>query len=610
MIALIDATACHDCLDKLKLTEARFRAFANAAFDVVFCMSPDWSETRFVHGRDFVADCSEPSRDWLETYLPPSERPRMQAMITDAIEHGRTFEAEIQVNRVDGSTGWAHSRAVPVRDDQDRIVEWFGAAVDVSARKKAEITLQEREARLRAILRTAADAILTFGTDGIVRTVNPATERLFGHASSAMLGRHLSLLIPELERPGVRSILPEAGTAEQSTPTAREMRGQRRDGGRFPVEVTVSRVNHTGLHMAIVRDLTERRQTEERLRDAERLSAIGTLAAGLGHDMNTILLPIRARLDAVADIGLPDDVHRQFDEIRRGVDYLQNLADGLHQLSRDPSSDLESNARPTPLSLSDWWRHTGSLLRRAMPSHVHLTVALDDDLPDALVPPHALTQAILNLLVNAGKAVGENGRVMLWARCLDDGRVSIGVTDDGEGMSKKVRRHAADPFFTTRRRGLGTGLGLALVRRVATQAGGEFEIESAPGQGTTVVLKLPATESATLDDPRIEPAASIAIEDPRLASLAMGVLEAEGFTVVDVLDLGTAGVPPVALRLVDVGHLASATCDARPSSPPIILVGAARPDAILPRGVEVVPSTGSFDHFRTALQAAIERTLS
>jgi len=269
--------------------------------------------------------------------------------------------------------------------------------------------------------------------------------------------------------------------------------------------------------------------THGQLRTADRLASIGTLAAGLGHDMNNVLLPVRTRLDALDSANITPEVREHVDAIRRATNYLGQLSDGLHELSLDPEAgDLPFEAT----DIRTWWPRVAPLLARSLPRGVELTGDWPDDLPPVAAPPHRLTQAMLNLLVNAGEAVNGEGRVHVWARRCDDGiHVLLGVTDDGEGMSAEVRERALDPFYTTRKRGLGTGLGLSLVRGVAISAGGTVEIESTPGEGTTVTLTLlvaPPTPTATDNG---ELTAVISLSDRRAASLIGSILETAGCNV-------------------------------------------------------------------------------
>ncbi|MGE6784483.1 response regulator [Ensifer adhaerens] len=144
--------------ERLHESETRFRAFVTATSDIVYRMGPDWREMRFLQGKDFIADTDDPSESWLEKYVPTDDQAPVLARIGNAIRDKATFEMEHRVIRVDGSTGWAHSRAIPVLGSDDEIVEWFGAARDITARKRSEETqrllLSELSHRVKNMLAT------------------------------------------------------------------------------------------------------------------------------------------------------------------------------------------------------------------------------------------------------------------------------------------------------------------------------------------------------------------------------------------------------------------------------------------------------------------------
>jgi len=235
-----------------------------------------------------------------------------------------------------------------------------------------------------------------------------------------------------------------------------------------------------------------------RLHAADRLISLGTLAAGLGHDVNNVLLPVRARLNAIEHSGLTAVTRAHLVAVRSSIDYLQQISDGLRLLSRDPEQ-AASAAEVTRTNLSSWWCQVGVLLRRAVPMHVRVEASLPAGLPVVRIAPHWLTHAMLNLMVNAGEAIPEARRgalVRIVAAETSDGRaVRVGVTDNGHGMSASVRRRAFDLFFSTKPGRTNGGLGLPLARQALMRAGGSLEIESKSGRGTSAVLILPVEAS-------------------------------------------------------------------------------------------------------------------
>jgi len=282
----------------------------------------------------------------------------------------------------------------------------------------------------------------------------------------------------------------------------------RKDGTAIQIELSMSRAVlptlGTQYFIGIIRDITNQIDTSAsttversrmqhliteqtralatanlRLQLTDRLASLGTLAAGLGHDMNNVLLPVRARLNALEHGGLSPAAVRHIRAVRRSIAYLQHLSDGLHFLALNPDGPGIAGDADETTNVATWWTNMGPLLRKSLPPHVKLSVRLPRDLPEVRIPPHWLTQAILNLMVNAGEAAPKGRRgahVRLSAQTVDDGpnaTVRLSVSDNGRGMAPAIQRRAFDPFFTTKAREMGTGLGLPLVRKVAARAGGQ-----------------------------------------------------------------------------------------------------------------------------------------
>lgn len=275
----------------------------------------------------------------------------------------------------------------------------------------------------------------------------------------------------------------------------------------------------------------ELRSRNVQLRSSERMASLGTLSAGLGHDMGNLLLPVRLRLEAMEMKGIPDHLKDDVEAIGQCAEYLRRLASGLRQLSLDPN---QTGGMPDRTNLADWWNDIESFLNNTLPRDVELERVFDDDLPDVLMPKHRLTQAVFNLVQNAGDAIGPNaaGHVRVFARRVSqNGVIEIGVADDGPGMSPEVKARCLEPFFTSKTRGLSTGLGLSLVHGIVQRAGGQIQVESEPGHGTTFTLQLLAAPApVTLTDSHLIPSTSIqahlSLADLRLQTYIEALLRA------------------------------------------------------------------------------------
>lgn len=418
----------------------------------------------------------------------------------------------------------------------------------------------------------ALDPIITIDGGGIIQSASDSAERVLGWTPSELIGRNVNILMPEPYHSAHDGYLATYHRTGRTNIMNRPRRFEalHRDGTRVPIELCVSRADVPGggapLFVGIIRDMSEhaaaeRSRDEERarsqqllaeqtsalqqahvqLRMADRMASIGTLAAGLGHDMNNVLLPVRARLNALiasAQAGaLPAPDRKHVEEIKKSIAYLQQLADGLHFLAMDPESEGSEHSGEEITDLRHWWSQVGALLSRAVPKHVRVFASFPAVLPPVAVPSHGLTQAVLNLVVNAGEAIPaaparkrRQGAVRITARA-DGDQVRLGVADNGSGMTDEVLRRCFEMFFTTKPRGLGTGLGLALVRKVVSRAGGRVSVESAVGSGTTIILHLPAARPFATGAEDGAPAAAISIPDGRAAGLLRHLLETSGIAV-------------------------------------------------------------------------------
>jgi signal transduction histidine kinase len=228
--------------------------------------------------------------------------------------------------------------------------------------------------------------------------------------------------------------------------------------------------------------------SQNRLRLAERMAALGTFAAGLGHDMGNLLLPVRARLDVLGTYVLPSDVREDLDAIARCATYLQNLARGLRSLSKDPQ---EGQLGATDLHA--WLAAALPFLRHAVPPAIELRAEVPEGLGLAPLADHCLTQAVLNMVNNSSDAIGQaQGGQIVVSAARDGEWLTLSVADNGAGMSEEVRARCIEPFFTTKALTISTGLGLAIVHSLAAKAGGRVEIASKKGAGTSISMVMKA----------------------------------------------------------------------------------------------------------------------
>ncbi|MEC9372869.1 MAG: ATP-binding protein, partial [Planctomycetota bacterium] len=237
------------------------------------------------------------------------------------------------------------------------------------------------------------------------------------------------------------------------------------------------------------------------------------------------------------------------------------------------------------------------------PKRVRLEAEFDDDLPALAIDAAALTQAALNLITNASDAIGDSGRIRISAARAEDQMIHFSVSDDGAGMSDEARRHALDPFFTTKRRRMSTGLGLSLVRGVVQRVGGEVRIDSSPGRGSTVTLVLPSA-GAILNR---APTARIDVADDRIAGAVADVLESQGYRIAPTLESTRDG--GCLLAVLDSASELQQEIDAGRSAPVHrIVLGPDPGGEPSPHTTFIDPKAG-FSRLRTALENAARNAM-
>lgn len=437
--------------------------------------------------------------------------------------------------------------------------EWFVVVAhdDITEVKRAEQSVRENEARLRAVLTGASIVLFSLDASGRFLVSEGDGLRQLGLRDSEVVGHSVFELYAELPEvlADVRRAL--AGESFVSTTSVQGRVWETRysplpdDTGRCvgtigaAVDVTDRHATQKELALyrdhleALVRERTEQlHQSHQLLAQADRLASLGTLAAGLGHDIANLLLPMRCRLDALEALPLARPARAEVAALREAINLLQELCAGLRLCVMDPATSTE----PVPRTdLACWWRQVSMVMSRVLPQGVRFVQRVEPGALWTAIAPHKLAQAVLNLITNAAESTPPGGEVelMLGPASADASKVLIRVSDTGCGMSDEVLRHAMEPFFTTKKRGRSTGLGLTLVHAAVTSAGGSIDIRSKPGLGTTVDLLLPRADAPPAPRESCEgadPAAAIeqgevgvTITDPRKRAFLVQVLRASGY---------------------------------------------------------------------------------
>lgn len=423
-----------------------------------------------------------------------------------------------------------------------------------SALAQAERSRQESEHRYRLLWDTTTDAVLVIDVDSVIRLANPAVQPMFGHAPEALVGRPLALLQPAAlaaaHDAGMRRYL--ASGRRTLNWRATRTTARRSDGTEFPVEISFSEL-HTGgarLFAAFLRDVTQQHQEEQarlelqdRLRQGQKMEAIGVLAGGVAHDFNNIVAGILGNVAlAEQDLAAGRAVGDKLAQMRiAGVRARDMVAKLLAFARRQP-------VRLVPCQVQPLVHETLALLRATLPAGARLVAELADEPLWVRADATQFEQVLINLCTNAWQALdGRAGCIRVGARLepaaagsAAPAQVHVCVADDGPGIDPAVRERIFEPFFTTKAPGAGTGLGLAVVHGIVAAHGGQVTVDSAPGAGCTIHLRFPADVAAADSTAEAQPPSAAPVpgrhvllvdDDEVITTVAAEVLRRAGYRV-------------------------------------------------------------------------------
>jgi PAS domain S-box-containing protein len=363
----------------------------------------------------------------------------------------------------------------------------------------------ERDETARAVLESASEGIVLIDTTGRITLVNAAAERMFGYPRSELLGLPLEELLPERVRH--HHVVHRADYFAE--PRVRPMgigldlAGRRRDGTEFPVEISLSHVVSAegGVAIAFITDITERKRIETQLQHQrevlyqnEKLAALGTMAAGIAHEMNNPLGIITTRIEVMLldaeQQALPAQVLEDLQVLHRASQRVARIAASLRSFARHTPADR------VPLDLNTVVDESVQLVQKPLAAdNVQIVAELDRTLPPILGDASAIHQVLMNLLTNAREAMPGGGHIRLRTdKGERPGWIRLQVADTGVGIPTDEISKIFDPFFTTKR--TGTGLGLSVSYGIVQEHGGTMDVQSRPGAGTTFVISFPTVAPA------------------------------------------------------------------------------------------------------------------
>jgi PAS domain S-box-containing protein len=583
--------------------------------------------------------------------LHPDDRDRVRQVADAHRAAGRAYELEYRVVCPDGTVRVVREHAAVRRGDDGVVRDVVGTAQDVTERAVAEAAVRASEARFRALVEHTTELFTIVSAEGVVVYGSPAYLRLLGFSPDVVQGRDALALVHPDDLPAVRAVL-DALLAEPGAVRRAEYRVRHRDGSWRTVNSIGQSLLHEPAVAAVVvnsRDVTEERALQARLRQAQRMEAVGQLAGGVAHDFNNLLQVIQSHARfAIEALPYNSPVRADLTALEEAGERAVSLTRQLLAYSR------RQMLQPRVLDLNDVVRGLAPMLRRLIGEDVVIVTRLAPAPGTVTADPAQLEQVLVNLAINARDAMPGGGTLTIETAPVDVGAthahassappahedapppgayVRLRVADTGSGMDEATRARAFEPFFTTKGVGHGTGLGLSTVYGTVRQSGGWARITSAPGAGTTIEIDLPRTDAPArppAPTPRLAPrggAGTVLVVEDEVAvrRVVRRILAPHGHTVLeaadgrDALAVLAAYDGPIDLVLTDVvmpglsgRALATQIAAERPGTAVLFMSGytddeIVRRDLAVP-GAAVLEKPFTPDDLLAAVDAALGRS--
>ena len=494
----------------LRAGEQRFRDIAEAASDWFYEMDENLRYT-YISSRFYEVSGYHPEEIIGNTssFLQADENDNENwGEHSVDLENRQPFsDFQYTMTTRDGGKRSISVSGIPVFDSENRFLGYRGAARDITRRKQDEKNLLEKEQRYHSVITTSHDGFWLTDLQGNILDVNEAYCQRSGYSRDEILSMKISELIAN---PSDEIIATHFRTVVELGSDLFASRHRSKNGDVWPVEISNSYDSEQGGRVfSFIRDITERQRMEKQARRSQKLEAVGQLTGGIAHDFNNILGIVMGNLQILQRL-IPDDenVKKRLGIALKGVSRGADLTRKLLGFSRQEVYGAKLT------SVNEFIENLEELLARSLTVAINVEHHLGDDLWKVEVDPGDFQDAVLNLALNSRDAMPDGGNLVIETanKVLDDSYVQqnphcrtgefvmLSVSDTGQGMTAKIRENVFEPFFSTKEEGKGTGLGLSMVYGFVQRSGGQINIYSEPGEGTTINIYLPRALDAQEGD--------------------------------------------------------------------------------------------------------------
>jgi len=446
-------------------------------------------------------------------FIHPDDRDKTMNWFNQCVSQ-KTKQAYIENRQVNQKTGTIHSvlwSSTFHFDDAGNLIGVGNIARDITERKLAYESLRESEARYRTLFEYVPDGILIADMDSYYLDANPMMCKMLGYTRAEVIGLHASDIVAPEE---IEYVEPALNQIKANADYFREWQFRRKDGSSFSAEVSVTKMPDNTL-LAMVHDITERKELEAKLMQGQKMESIGRLAGGIAHDFNNILVPIMGYVElGLMNLGPDDELYINLKQVKEAAERAADLTRQILAFSRKQVLDLRV------LDLNEVIKDFKRMIKRLIGEDIEVETFLATELYRIKGDKGQLEQVLLNLVVNARDAMPMGGKLIIETAnvYLDESYtkkhadshspgtyVMMAVSDTGHGMDVETQKQIFEPFFTTKTQSKGTGLGLATVFGIVKQHGGSIWLYSELDKGTTFKIYLPQTSETEHSIERSKP---------------------------------------------------------------------------------------------------------